>query len=178
MIPKFRRRKEMKTDYHARLAMIKSGEPRMVVRASNSHTTVQFVKWTANGDVTVVSATTAQLAEHGWKSGTGNVPAAYLVGILAGNAAKKAGITKAVLDIGLASSTPGGRIYSALKGVLDAGVNVNHDAAMLPSEDRINGKHIATWSASAKKPNFSKYGIAAVDFPKHVVEVKSKIMKV
>ncbi|MBU5557829.1 MAG: 50S ribosomal protein L18 [Candidatus Aenigmatarchaeota archaeon] len=173
----FRRRREQKTNYHARLTLIKSGKPRMVVRTSISHATVQFIKWYAKGDMTIASATTAELHKFGWKPPTGNVPAAYLVGLLAGMRAKAAGISAAVLDIGLATSTPGSRLYAALKGVLDTGINVPHSSDMLPSEDRINGKHIAEFALSAQKPAFSKYGISASELPKHVAEVKAKIMQ-
>ena len=39
--------------------------------------------------------------------------------------------------------TKGSRIYAALKGVIDSGVNVPHTPDILPSEDRIRGKHIS-----------------------------------
>jgi large subunit ribosomal protein L18 len=173
----FRRRREGRTDYRARLALIKSGSVRMVVRRSLSHMTVQFVKWSKTGDETVATATTTELKEYGWKAQTGNVPAAYLVGLLAGMRAKSAGITEAVLDIGLAASTKGGRLYATVKGAVDAGIAIAHGAEMLPSEDRINGKHIAAWSASTQRPAFSKYGVPATELPKHTAEVKAKIMK-
>lgn len=173
----FRRRRQGKTDYHARLALVKSGQPRMVVRTSLSHTTVQFIKWSATGDMTAAAATTAELSQYGWKAATGNLPAAYLAGLLAGRRAKAAGIATAVLDIGLAASTAGSRLYAALKGVIDAGLIISHDAAMLPSAERISGQHIAGWAPSAQRPAFSKYGISATALPTHVAEVKEKIMK-
>lgn len=176
MRTQFRRRRENKTDYHMRLALVKSGKLRMVVRTSLSHTTVQFVKWGVNGDTTVASATTSELQEFGWKTSTGNVPAAYLAGVLAGKRAKAAGVEEAVLDIGLAASTPGNRIYAALKGSIDAGIVIAHSVEMLPSDDRINGKHIAAWSSTSAKPSFSKYGVPAHDLPKHIADVKTKIM--
>ena len=176
MRPQFRRRLEQKTDYNSRLALVKSGKPRMVVRVSLSHTKIQFVKWNVNGDTTIATATTMDLPEFGWKSPTGNIPAAYLAGVLAGVRAKEAGVKEAVLDIGLAASTPGNRIYAALKGAIDAGVVIAHGAEMLPSEDRINGKHIIAWASAAPKPSFSKYGVPAHDLPKHIADVKTKIL--
>ena len=52
-------------------------------------------------------------------------------------------IEEAILDLGLQTSTKGSRIYAALKGVLDAGINIPHSKEILPSEDRIKGKHIS-----------------------------------
>jgi large subunit ribosomal protein L18 len=45
--------------------------------------------------------------------------------------------------LGLNISTKGSRIYAALKGVLDSGIKVPHSEDILPSEDRIKGKHIS-----------------------------------
>ncbi len=171
----FRRRIEGKTDYRARLALIKSGKVRMVVRRSLTHIIIQFIKWSVTGDATVATATTSELKKYGWNAATGNIPAAYLTGLLAGKRAKAAGITDAVLDLGLASSTKGGRLYAAVKGVVDSGISVAHSADMLPSDDRINGKHIAAWAPKVQKPAFSKYGVPATELSKHIADVKTKI---
>ena len=40
---KFRRRRELKTDYRKRLAMLKGNKPRLVVRKSNNAMTVEVV---------------------------------------------------------------------------------------------------------------------------------------
>jgi large subunit ribosomal protein L18 len=40
-------------------------------------------------------------------------------------------------------STKGSRIYAALKGVLDSGIKVPYSEEILPSEDRIKGRHIS-----------------------------------
>ncbi len=142
-IVKHRRRREQKTDYRKRLKLLKSGKIRVVVRKSVKNIRVQFVKWNGKGDETIVQAFSKELAKYGWGHYCGNVPAAYLTGLLAGLKAKKAGIQEGILDIGLQTSTKGGRIYAALKGVLDAGIHVPHSEDILPSEDRIYGKHIS-----------------------------------
>jgi len=51
-------------------------------------------------------------------------------------------IKKAVLDLGLQSSTKGNKLYAALKGVLDAGIEIPHDTKLFPSEERIKGEHL------------------------------------
>ena len=56
--------------------------------------------------------------------------------------AMTAGHNEAILDIGLAASTPGNRVFAALKGMVDAGLEIPHGEEVLPSDDRINGSHI------------------------------------
>ncbi len=138
-----RRRREKRTNYRKRLKLLKSGKIRVVVRKSLKHMRVQFIKYNEKGDETIVQAFSKELVKYGWKHYCGNVPAAYLTGFLAALKAKKAGINEGILDIGLQCSTRGGRIYAALKGVLDAGIHVPHSPEILPSEDRIFGKHIS-----------------------------------
>jgi len=141
-IIKFKRRMERRTNYRKRLALIKSGKVRLVIRKSLSNISVQLVNFNPNGDQTVASAVSSELKKFGWTK-TGNIPAAYLTGLLAGKKAKEKNVKEAVLDLGIQTSTKGSRIYAALKGVLDAGVNVPHSKDILPSEDRISGKHIS-----------------------------------
>ena len=59
-----------------------------------------------------------------------------------GNMAVSSGTKEAVLDLGLASSSRGNRIYSALKGMIDAGLDIPHSESIFPDDDRINGSHI------------------------------------
>ncbi len=71
-----------------------------------------------------------------------SVPASYLVGFALGKAAIAAGHEDAVLDIGLAASTRGSRVFAALRGMVEAGLNVPHSEEVLPDDDRTNGVHI------------------------------------
>ena len=57
-------------------------------------------------------------------------------------AAISAGHNEAILDIGLAASTSGNRVFAALKGMVDAGMEIPHGEDVLPDDDRINGSHI------------------------------------
>ena len=138
----FRRRREKRTNYRKRLALIKSEKIRVVIRRSLSNIIVQFVDYDDKGDKTLVSAFSTELKKYGWTR-TGNVPGSYLTGLLAGKRAKDKKIEEAILDLGLQTSTKGSRIYAALKGVLDAGVNVPHSEKILPDENRIKGVHIS-----------------------------------
>lgn len=138
----FRRRREGKTDYRARLKLLRSGKARLVVRRSLKHTIVQLVAYEESGDRVLASSTTGQLRELGWTFSTGNTPAAYLAGLMAGRRASRAKITEAVLDIGRIRPSKGSKVFAALKGVLDAGIEVPHTDGVLPSEERIRGGHL------------------------------------
>ena len=47
-----------------------------------------------------------------------------------------------MLDIGLAANSKGGRVYAALKGMSDAGLEIPHSEDVYPDEERLNGAHI------------------------------------
>ena len=135
----FRRRREGRTDYRARLGLLKSGETRVVVRRTNGNVIVQFVDWAETGDMVKATAVGQELAKMGWKGSAKSTPAAYMTGLLAGKRAKAAGIEDAVLDMGRHAPVHGSKVFAALKGVLDAGVWVPHSDDIFPSEDRLTG---------------------------------------
>jgi large subunit ribosomal protein L18 len=137
----FRRRREGRTDYRHRASLVKGGKPRAVVRRSNKHVTVQFVTYDGVGDRIVASAVSTELKKLGWTHSGKNAPGAYLTGFLAGKRALGKGVEQAVLDIGLKKPVRGCTLFAAMKGVVDAGVEIPHDDDMVPSEDRIKGKH-------------------------------------
>ena len=139
---KTRRRRTGRTDYKRRLALLKSQKPRLVVRLSNNNTNVQFIEYDATGDRVQGSAQALDLKALGWKDvHTGNLPAAYLTGLLAGRRAKKAGVDEAVLDLGHQRPLAGSRVFAALAGVVEAGVTVPHSPDVLPGEERLRGEH-------------------------------------
>lgn len=142
----FRRRREGKTDYRQRFSLVRSGWNRLVVRKSLKHMTVQVITAERTGDFTVASSHSSELKKHGWNASTSNIPAAYLTGYLCGLRAKKAGIEKAALDVGLQRVIPGSRIFAALAGAVDAGLHVPLDEDILPSEERKRGVHIGVES--------------------------------
>ncbi|MCZ7357306.1 MAG: 50S ribosomal protein L18 [Candidatus Methanoperedens sp.] len=139
---RFRRARTGKTDYRARKQLLISRKPRLVVRKSLKNTIIQLVLLDKKGDVTIASANTSELKKYGYDAGTGNIPSAYLTGLLLGYRAKKKGQTEAILDQGICHTTKGGRIYAALKGAVDSGLEIPHSKEIFPSEDRITGKHI------------------------------------
>jgi large subunit ribosomal protein L18 len=149
---KFRRVRSGKTDYRARKQLLVSKKPRLVIRKSLKNTQVQIITPSRAGDVTLVSANASDLKKYGYTGGTGNITSAYLTGLLLGFRAKKSGQMDAILDAGLYHTTHGGRLFSALKGAVDAGLSIPHDPEIFPSEDRISGKHIDKY----RKTNISE----------------------
>jgi len=138
---KYRRRREGKTNYRSRLALVKSRKPRMVVRKTSTNIIVQFVTFAPEGDKVLGTALSRELRDLGWNYSTKSTPAAYLTGYLASK--RVAGkVTEAVLDLGLAGPKKGSKVFAAMKGALDGGIKIPHGKDILPSEDRIKGKHI------------------------------------
>lgn len=166
----YRRKREGKTDYRKRLKLLLSHKPRLVIRKSLDNVIAQIIEYGEKGDKVVVSAHSNELKKLGWKFSKGNLPASYLTGLLAGAKAKRKKINEAVLDLGLQTSVKGSRIYACLKGVIDAGIKIPHEKEILPSDDRVLGKHIADYSSKSKqfKTNVS-------ELPKAVEEMKKKI---
>jgi large subunit ribosomal protein L18 len=177
---KFRRGREGKTDYRKRLELLKSGKPRAVVRRLNRQTIVQIIEYHPEGDKTVVGVSSKALEKYGWIS-SGNTPTAYLTGLLCGLKAKEKGITEAVLDIGRHDKRNKG-VFAALKGLLDAGINIPHNPDIIPPEDRISGKIIAEYAKSLNnfEKQFSEYmrkGFDPREMDKKFEEVKEKILQ-
>lgn len=151
----FRRRRQGKTDYRRRLALLKSRETRVVVRTTSRNVIVQFVDYTEQGDKVVAQAQAFELKKFEY-AGTSNTSSAFLAGYLAATRAKEAGVENAVLDLGRAQPHKGGVIFGALKGVVDAGVEVPHGGDIMPSDERIRGANISEEKAAAFAAAYQK----------------------
>ena len=182
----FRRKREGKTDYRKRLKLLKSGKPRLVARVSANRVQAMISKASSIGDYTLVHVTSEHLKRYGWKGGTKNTPAAYLVGYLCGKQALQRGITEAVLDIGRHAARKGARVFAVLKGALDAGLQIPHEDSVLPGEDRIAGRHIVEYAKKLKQKSeeyqkrFSQYlsrGLPPEELEVHFMTVKDQIMR-
>jgi len=97
-----------------------------------------------------------ELKKLGWTGSTGNLPAAYLTGYLAGKRAAAKGVTTAVLDLGRQHPTKGGRLFAVLKGLLDAGLQIPHDEGVLPDPERVQGAHLGGDAAERFRATKSK----------------------
>ena len=172
-----KRKRQHRTDYKARLKLLISGRPRLVVRKSLNNILTQLVNFHPQGDKTIASAHSRELLSFGWKAHRGNLPSAYLLGYLLGLKAKKHGVTEAVLDIGLHKAVPGSTPFAVAKGALDAGLHLTQNISALPSEEALNGTTISLYTTFSS-PQFSqtlKRGLTLSTFPGHLQEVKKKI---
>ena len=93
-----------------------------------------------------------ELKKQGWDSNKNNTPSAYLVGLIAGKKALSKKIKEAVLDIGLNNSVKGSKLYAAVKGARDAGVQISCSEKVFPKEERICGKHIEEYGKKINNP--------------------------
>jgi large subunit ribosomal protein L18 len=144
----FRRRREGRTNYHVRYKLILSKKPRVVVRKSNAGTSLQLVVAEQKGDRTLLTVNSRELKDFGYTFSRSNLPAAYLTGLLFGKKMLALGIDEGIADIGLHASTKGNRLYAAIKGIVDAGVDVPHSPEIFPKEMRISGEHIKEYSGA------------------------------
>ncbi len=154
----FRRRFEGKTDYHKRLKLLKSRKLRVVIRTSNNHMRVQIVQSKLGGDEVLISAFSKEIVlKYGWNANTGNIPASYLTGYLAGLRAKNSNIQEAIFDLGMFNNK--NRVLAACKGVLDAGIQIPYNEEFFPEdlEERIKGNHIESYAKKLKSEDPEKY---------------------
>jgi large subunit ribosomal protein L5e len=147
---------------------------RLVVRFTNRDIVCQIVSAELNGDKVFCAAYSRELRRYGIKHGLTNWAAAYATGLLiARRALKKLNLDdtftgveepdgehtlteaaehdgeerrpfKCFLDVGLARTSTGARIFGALKGASDGGIFVPH------SENRFPGYDIETKELDAE----------------------------
>lgn len=141
---KYRRRRGGKTDFHSRLRGLSGGEPMFVVRVLNKRVITELMQYSEKGDKTLVYADSAELRKkYGWNGHGGNTPSAYLTGYLCGLKAVKQKIKKAYSNVGLHSKVKGASVFAAIKGAVDAGLEIPHEKSAFPSDERIRGSHIS-----------------------------------
>jgi len=141
---------------------------RMIVRFTNKDIICQIAYARLEGDIVVCAAYAHELPRYGVKVGLTNYAAAYCTGLLlARRLLKKLGLDsiyegqkdvngeyycvecadgqpkafKAVLDVGLYRTTTGARIFGALKGAVDGGLDIPHSEKRFPGWDN-EGKEL------------------------------------
>lgn len=182
-----RRRREQKTDYYLRRKLLISRLPRLVVRRKANTILAQIIESLPDGDRVLVTAHSNELRRnYGWKGHCGNVPAAYLTGLLIGLKAQKKKIKKTILDIGLQPSIKNNSLFAVLKGALDGNLEIPHGENILPDDSRIRGEHIAEYAKILSenpelyKRQFSqqlKRGVKPENLPQHFDQVKNTILE-
>lgn len=132
---------------------------RLVVRLSNKTVTCQIVFARIEGDVVLASAYSHELPRFGIKVGLTNYAATYATGLLLARrllkklkldktyaGAKEAngaeynvenvegqpGAFQCFLDVGLARTSTGAKVFAALKGAADGGLHIPHGVKRFP----------------------------------------------
>jgi large subunit ribosomal protein L18 len=175
-----RRKREQKTNYRRRLALLKSEVPRLVIRKTLSGVIVQLVQYQPAGDVVLASATSAQLKKYGLTVINGNIPVCYLTGVLIAKIASAKKIKEVVVDVGLQKLTPQSKIYATVAGAKVGGLHINLDEKILPQESRLLGGHIESYAkllkadAGAYQKQFGALLKANID-PTQITSVYKKV---
>ena len=91
--------------------------------------------------------------------------------MLTAQKAKKKNIDKAIVDLGLQLPRAGSRLYAAVKGAKDNGLDIPASEEVFPSADRLTGKHIAAYATKGK------FKVVPTDIEKSFAELKTKLMK-
>ncbi|KAF3336862.1 hypothetical protein FCM35_KLT19448 [Carex littledalei] len=213
---KFKRRRQGKTDYRARIRLInqdknKYNTPkyRFVVRFTNKDITAQIISATIAGDVVMAAAYSHELPRYGLAVGLTNYAAAYCTGLLLARRVLKhlemdaeyegqveatgedyqvepsetRRPFRALLDVGLLRTTTGNRVFGALKGALDGGLDIPHsdkrfagfskDSKQLDAEVHrkyIFGEHIANYMRQMLEDEPEKYQGHFSQYIKHGVD--------
>jgi len=140
---KKRRRQENRTDYKARLSLLKSNLKRIVIRRSNKYISLQVIESNESKDKVLFGLTSKALIEYGWNekfSGSlKSIPAGYLAGLLF--AKKIDNKEKYIIDLGMAKNIKGSRLFATVKGIVDGGIKINADKKIFPDEKRLDGMH-------------------------------------
>ena len=179
----FRRIRERKTNYRKREKLLVGKKDFVTVNISDQNISAQLIRPDLLGDKVMASVHSNELLSYGWKGSRKNIPSCYLVGLLLGKKCLQKKISSAILYIGKRHFTT--KIAACLKGLSEAGLELPFSESILPSEDRIQGNHIADYAKKLKtnddvyKSRFSSNlgsGLEPEKYPSHFSEVKDKIV--
>lgn len=141
-----KRRREAKTDYTRRIALLKSGLPRLVFRKTNRYIIAQYVESKSAQDKAIMEVTSKDLIEYGWpKEARGSlksIPACYLTGYLIGKKILKEKMQTPTVDFGMYRMIHKNRQFAFLNGLIDSGLKIKCDKENFPEKERIEGKKL------------------------------------
>jgi large subunit ribosomal protein L18 len=179
----FRRIREKKTNYRKREKLLVGRKDFVTVNVSDQNISAQLIRPDLLGDKVMASVHSNELLSYGWKGSRKNIPSCYLVGLLLGKKCLQKKISSAILYIGKRHFTT--KIAACLKGLAEAGLEMPFSEDVLPSDDRIQGNHIADYAKKLKenddlyKSRFSSNlgsGLEPEKYPSNFSEVKDKIV--
>jgi large subunit ribosomal protein L5e len=164
----------------------KTPKYRFVVRKTHRDIICQIFSSDLTHDVCIASAYSHELKRYGIKFGSTNYAASYATGLLLArrvNAKFKLDYEgqkdvdgedftveadgekkpfKALLDVGLQPTTTGARIFGALKGACDGGLDVPHSPGRFPGSSK-EGKEVKTEPETHKKYIFGGHVAAYME---------------
>lgn len=198
---KKRRRREGKTDYTLRRKLIQPNyktysntKYRLVVRTTNKRVILQITRAYLNGDQVLIQADSNELKQFGITFGLKNLSAHYLTGLLIGkkiqslkeqNKEEFKNIGSIFLDIGLKRSSKGAKVFIAMKGAVDSGLNIPYSCKIFPGfkkgddnetfdstllQEKITGKILKNYMELLFKENQELYNKQFSDFIKLKVD--------
>lgn len=148
-----RRRQEGRTDYGKRVKLLKSEQPRLVVRRTNKYIITQYTVSEDAKDKIVFGINSKALLKYGWpeefKGSLKSVSASYLTGFLMGKQIQKRKLEQPIVDFGMLRMQHKNKLFAVLKGLIDSGLGISCKEEAFPEEERIKGKSL--------KEDFSKY---------------------
>lgn len=140
------RRQANKTDYLHRLKLLKSGKPRVIFRRTNRYIIAQYVKSSEARDKVVIGLDSRELLKFGWpesaKGSLKSISASYLTGYLIGKQIKSKKLETPIVDFGMLRTLHKTKLFGFLKGMIDAGVEINCKDEAFPDDLRISGEHL------------------------------------
>jgi large subunit ribosomal protein L18 len=141
-----RRRRENKTDYLKRLKLLKSSLPEVVFRRTNRYIIAQYVTSKEAQDKIVIGVNSKDLLKYGWpKEAEGSlksISASYLTGFLIGKKIISRDLENPIVNFGMYRVLHKTRTFAFIKGLKDAGLEIECEEDAIPSEERIKGKHM------------------------------------
>jgi len=170
---------------------------RMIVRSSNTDICCQIAYARIQGDIIICAAYSHELPRYGIKVGLTNYAAAYCTGLLLARRVLQKfnldsvyegntnvdgsmfcvedqdsgpGAFRACLDVGLARTSTGAKVFAALKGAVDGGLDIPHSEKRFPGYDseskelnadvhreHIFGLHVANYMTSLQEEDEEAY---------------------
>jgi len=170
---------------------------RMIVRSSNTDICCQIAYARLEGDIIISAAYSHELPRYGVKVGLTNYAAAYCTGLLLARRTLQKfkldsvyegntnvdgsmfyvedqdggpGAFRACLDVGLARTSTGAKVFAALKGAVDGGMDIPHSEKRFPGYDNeskelnadvhrehIFGIHVANYMTSLQEEDEEAY---------------------
>jgi len=180
---------------------------RLIVRLSNKDVTAQVAYARLEGDVIIAAAYSHELSRYGVKVGLTNYAACYATGLLLARRLLQKykldkiyegqtnpdgemfnvedvedgpGAFRCHLDVGLARTSTGAKLFAVMKGAIDGGLDVPHSEKRFPGYDKeskeynaevmrshIFGQHVANYMKELMEEDEESYKKQFSQYIKH-----------